>query len=202
MRRLCSSINDITLKKYILEDFLSKINSLTPNVNNKINYGFSKRKNFKMLNETKKIHLQKKDLTRENIVEFSILFIMIFYGGAIKKNVKSISTIEFSNPENEKLKIFLIDLIMSDKTEKEIENDVLKTYSSLAKSIIENSNLRMIVAKKNYDQIKELFEDFINDLLESQNKKKVESLENKLINNMEEKAYSELLKLKSQINRE
>ena len=26
MRKLCSSINDVTLKKYILEDFLSKIN--------------------------------------------------------------------------------------------------------------------------------------------------------------------------------
>ena len=93
-------------------------------------------------------------------------------------------------------------LLKSDKTEKEIENEVLKTHSSLVKSIIENSNLRMIINKKNYDQIKELFEDFTNDLLESQNKKKIESLENKLINNMEEKAYSELLKLKSQINRE
>ena len=70
------------------------------------------------------------------------------------------------------LKIFLIDLINSDKTEKEIENEVLKTHSSLVKSIIENSNLRMIINKKNYDQIKELFEDFTNDLLESQNKKK------------------------------
>ena len=87
-------------------------------------------------------------------------------------------------------------------TEKEIKNEVVKTYSSLYKTIIENSNLRMIVNKKNYDQIKELFDDFTNDLLESQNKKKIESLENKLINNMEEKAYSELLKLKSQINRE
>ena len=51
-----------------------------------------------MLNETKKIHIKKKDLTRENIVEFSILFIMIFYGGAVKNIVESISTIDFSNP--------------------------------------------------------------------------------------------------------
>ena len=28
MRKLCSSIKDNTLKKYILEDFLSKINNL------------------------------------------------------------------------------------------------------------------------------------------------------------------------------
>ena len=57
-----------------------------------------------MLNETKKIHMQKKDLTRENIIEFSILFIMIFYSAAVKNIVESISTIDFSNSENEKLK--------------------------------------------------------------------------------------------------
>ena len=42
----------------------------------------------------------------------------------------------------------------------------------------------------------------MNDLIEGQNKKKIESLERKLINNMEENAYSELLKLKNQINRD
>ena len=72
-------------RKYILEDFLTKVYKLTPNVNNKIYYNFTKRKNFKVLNETKKIHLQKKDLTRENLVEFSILFIkkksvLLLYG--------------------------------------------------------------------------------------------------------------------------
>ena len=202
MRKLCSLIQDNTLKKYILEDFLIKINKLTPNVNYKTNYGYSKRTNFKVLNETKKIHLQKKDLTRENLVEFSVLFIMIFFGGAIKNNIKKISEITFSNSDNEKLKIILIDLIKLNKTEKEIEKEALKVNSILVKSIIENSNLKLIVNKKNYDQIKELFDDFTNDLVESQNKKKIESLEKKLINNMEEKAFTELLKLKSQINRE
>tara|TARA_B100001057_G_scaffold498744_1_gene606883 strand:- start:1228 stop:3006 length:1779 start_codon:yes stop_codon:yes gene_type:complete len=202
MKKLCSSIKDNTLKKYILEDFLNKINNLTPNVNSKINYNFFKRKNFKVLDETKKIHLQKKDLTRENLVEFSILFIMIFHSGAVHNNVDSIATITFSNSDHDKLKKFLIDLIKLNKPEKEIENEAVKTYSILVKNIVENSNLKIIVSKKNYDQIRELFEDFTSDLIESQNRKKIESLEKKLINNMEEKAYSELLKLKSQINRE
>ena len=202
MRKLCSLIKDGTLKKYILEDFLSKINKLTPNVNFKISPRYSKRVNFKVLNETKKIHLQKKNLTRENFVEFSILFIMIFHGGAVSSNIESISSITFSNTENEKLKDILINLIKLNKTEKEIENEARKTNSTLVKNICENSNLKLIVNKKNYDQIKELFEDFTNDLLKSQNKKKIESLEKKLINNMEEKAFTELLKLKSQINRE
>ena len=47
MRKLCFSIKDDTLKKYILEDFLSKINKLTPNVNSKISYGFLKKKILK-----------------------------------------------------------------------------------------------------------------------------------------------------------
>ena len=127
---------------------------------------------------------------------------MIFYGGAINKDVETISNIIFTNAENEKLKNILIDLIRYDKTDKEIENEALKSNPELLKNILDNSNLKLIVNKKNYEQIKELFQDFINDLIESQNKKKIESLEKKLINNMEEKAYIELLKLKSQINRE
>ena len=202
MRKFCSSIKDNTLRKYILEDFLSKINKLTPNVNSKIDYNFSKRKNFRVLNETKKIHLQKKDFTRENLIEFSILYIMIFHGGAIKNHIDRISTIIFSYPDNEKLKNILINLIKKNKNEKELENEALKANSNLVKNIIENSNLKLIVNNKNYDQIKEIFEDFTNDLLENQSKKKIESLEKKLINNMEEKAFTELIKLKSQINRE
>ena len=127
---------------------------------------------------------------------------MIFYGGAIKSNIEIIIDTKFSSSDNENLKVFLIDLIKSNKTEKEVENEAIKFSSNLVKNIVENSNLRLILNKKNYEQIKELFEDFNNDLIESHNKKKIESLENKLINNMEEKAYSELLKLKSQINRE
>ena len=202
IRKLCFSIKDETIKKYILEDFLSKIYKLTPNLNSKLSYKYSKRATFKVLNKTKKIHLQKKDFTRENLIEFSILFIMVFYGGAIHNNIENISKITFSNSDNEKLKNFLIEEIKLDKTEKEIENEALKAFPDLVRKIIANSNLKMIVDKKSYDQIKELFEDFTNDLHESQNKKKIESLEKKLINNMEEKAYTELLRLKSQINRE
>ena len=126
----------------------------------------------------------------------------MFHGGAVQNNIKSLSEITFSNSDNENFKNYLIDLIESSKTEKEIENEALKNYPKLVQNIIVNSNLKMIVNKKNYDQIKELSDDFINDLIESQNRKKIESLEKKLINNMEEKAYSELLKLKSQLNRE
>tara|TARA_B100000282_G_C31273146_1_gene283112 strand:- start:88 stop:471 length:384 start_codon:yes stop_codon:yes gene_type:complete len=127
---------------------------------------------------------------------------MIFYGGAITKIIDRLAKITFNDTENESLKKTLIDTIKSGKSDKEIENAAIEVNSSLVKNVLENSNLRIIIFKKNYEQIKELFEDLTNDLIEMHNKKKIESLEKKLINNMEEKAYTELLKLKSQLNRE
>ena len=47
-----------------------------------------------------------------------------------------------------------------------------------------------------------LLDELINDHKEQCNLKKIESLEQKLINNLDENSYSELIKLKSQINRE
>ncbi len=201
IRKLCSTIKDSTLRKYILEDFLSKINNLTPNINFKFRSKDQKKLNRKILNETKKIHLQKKDLTRQNLIEYSILFIMIYYSGAIQKFIEKISTLKFSNEENENLKLNIISLLTQNKSEKDIEIETTKNNSTLIKKIYKNTNLKLIINKKNYDQITEVLKDLLEDLEEFDHLKRIESLEKKLINNMEEKAYSELIKLKSQINR-
>ena len=55
---------------------------------------------------------------------------------------------------------------------------------------------------KNDQQILELFDELVLDLREQNNLKKIESLEKKLINNLDENSYSELMRLKSQLNRE
>ena len=62
--------------------------------------------------------------------------------------------------------------------------------------------MKVVLNKKNYDQINEVFYDILTELENFENNKKLESLEKKLINNMDENVYSELLKLKSQINRD
>ena len=62
--------------------------------------------------------------------------------------------------------------------------------------------MKTVLNKKNYDQINEVFYDLLTELENFENNKKLESLEKKLINNMDENVYSELLKLKSQINRD
>ena len=60
----------------------------------------------------------------------------------------------------------------------------------------------MITANKNDQDILDLLVELIQDHKDQSNLRKIESLEQKLINNLDENSYSELIKLKSQLNRE
>ena len=55
---------------------------------------------------------------------------------------------------------------------------------------------------KNDDEILNLLDELLKDHKEQSNLRKIESLEQKLINNLDENSYSELIKLKSQLNRD
>ena len=70
------------LKKYVLEDFLEKIKKLTPIQTFKQNYNykkFNKKKDYQILKETKLLHQKRKNLSKTQIIEFSILFIILNY---------------------------------------------------------------------------------------------------------------------------
>ena len=202
IRRLCNQIQDKTLKKYILEDYLIKISKLTPLVNLNNKFKFSKKQNLKVLNETKKIHMQKKSFSRLNLLEMSILFIMLNYKNVVKSKIKKLIETNFETIENNNLKLNLINLYESNSPSKELKKSILEDNKNLIDKINKNINLQIILDKKNYKQIESVLEDLINDFDEIKNKEKIESLEKKLINNMEEGAYAELIELKSQLNRE
>ena len=51
-------------------------------------------------------------------------------------------------------------------------------------------------------EVSNLLDDLLQDHREQSNLRKIESLEQKLINNLDERSYSELIKLKSQLNRD
>ena len=81
IKKLSYSIQDETLKKYVLEDFLEKIKKLTPIQTSRQNYKFNpfkkKKELYQILKETKILHQKKKDLSKIQIIEFSILFIIL-----------------------------------------------------------------------------------------------------------------------------
>ena len=84
-KNLCQSIKDQTLKKYVLEHYLEKIRNLTPLQR----YGKRKKiNNYKILNETKKIAIAREHLTKEEIKEYSILYIMYNYSDIISPRIE------------------------------------------------------------------------------------------------------------------
>ena len=205
IKKLSYSIKDEILRKYVLEDFLEKIKQLTPNQNleqrNKY-FPFIKKKNFRVLKETKILHQKRKDLSKIQIIEFSILFLILNYYDIVSKKVTDLSKIEFLSDKNENFKNVIIKLISEGKDEKELKLKIENEYKKLLEEIKENSNIQLIANGKNDENIIEMLDELITDFKEQSNLKKIESLEKKLINNLDENSYSELIKLKSQLNRD
>ena len=83
-----------------------------------------------------------------------------------------------------------------------INSKINAGYNKIINEINENSNIQIITKNKTDLDIEELIDELIQDHKEQSNLRKIESLEQKLINNLDENSYSELIKLKSQLNRE
>ena len=205
IKKLSYSIKDEILKKYVLEDFLEKLNRLTPNQTYKKNNSFFNlkgKRNFQILKETKILHQKRKNLSKSQVIEFSILFLILNYFNISSKRLDELSTIEFVSEKNESLKKTIISSYSSDEDESSIIAKIEEDYKSLIKEIKENSNIQLIVNGKSDKEILILLDEFINDFREQNNLRKIESLEKKLLNNLDENSYSELIKLKSQLNRD
>ena len=205
IKSLSYSIQDEILRKYVLEDFLEKIKKLTPIQSSRHadRYAFyKKKKNYHILKETKLLHQKRKDLSKIQIIEFSILFIILNYFDTALKKLEDLSEIEFLSEKNESLKSLLITSLTDGKDKEDINIKIENDFGNTLKEINENSNIQIITANKTNQEVSELLEELIDEHREEGNLKKIESLEQKLINNLDENSYSELIKLKNQLNRE
>ena len=205
IKRLSYSIHDETLKKYVLEDFLEKIKRLTPIQTSRQNYKYTSYKNkkdFQILKETKILHQKRKDLSRIQILEFSILYIVLNYLEIGINKLEELSKIEFISEKNESLKNIIITSLTEGHDKNIIDTKVHTGHEKIIREINENSNVPIITKNKSNEEIVALLDELIEDYKEQSNLKKIESLEQKLINNLDENSYSELIKLKSQLNRE
>ena len=205
IKKLSYTIRDDTLKKYVLEDFLEKIKKLTPIQTSSRDYnyyGFKKKKDYRILKETKVLHQKKKDLSKIQIIEFSILFIILNHLEIASEKLEDLSKIEFISETNQSLKNDLISLISDGTDKKTIFSKINSSYKNTIKEINENSNIQIIARKKTLRDILDLLDELLQDHNDQGSLKKIESLEKKLINNLDESSYSELIKLKSQLNRD
>tara|TARA_B100000989_G_scaffold281962_1_gene246627 strand:- start:9 stop:791 length:783 start_codon:yes stop_codon:yes gene_type:complete len=205
IKKLSYSIRDETLKKYVLEDFLEKIKKLTPIQNATYNqkyFPFKKKKDYQILKETKILHQKKKNLSKIQIIEFSILFTVLNNLEIAKKKLENLAEIEFLAEKNESLKSVIISSLSEGNDKAVINSKISTAYDKIINEMNENSNIQMIIKNKTDEDISGLLDELIQDHKDQSNLRKIESLEQKLINNLDENSYSELVKLKSQLNRE
>ena len=205
IKSLSYTIQDETLKKYVLEDFLEKIRKLTPIQSSRQDYRFTpfkKKREYQILKETKILHHKRKDLSRVQIIEFSILFIILNYLEIASKKLEELSEIEFLSEKNESLKSEIINSLTEGNNKEDIISKIHIEYDEIIKEINENSNIQIITKNKNDIDVSNLLHELIQNYKEQSNLRKIESLEQKLINNLDENSYLELIKLKSQLNRD
>ena len=207
IKKFCYSIKDDTLRKYILEDFLEKIKNLTPIQNIKKPFkpfkpfkNYQKNQDFKILDETKILYKKKDQFTKEELKEYSVMFIMINYPNITMTKLQELSEIIFSSKENENFKKYILNYLSEDKDINEIKYS--EEHNNLLKKINNDLNLKNILIKKSEEEKVELLNDLLQDLKNLMHLKKIEFLEGKLAKNLDESSYSELIKLKSQINRD
>ena len=207
IKGLCFTIKDETLRKYILEDLLEKISNLTPIQNTQKNKSRFKNfkdfanKDFKILNETKLLHKQKGHLTKEQLKEYSILFLIINYPNSAKALIEELASTKLTNKECNNLKEEVISQLGDNQDQDQFKIKIDDKYKDLITEIKKNSNL-LNESNKKQNEIEETLKELLLDLKEMNHLKKIEFLEDKLAQNLDESSYSELIKLKNQLNRD
>ena len=202
IKSLCKNVNDKTLAKYFLDNFTQKINELTPNLNfNKRNF-FKFTKRLNPLQKTKDLQIQRDKFSEKELKEFSVLYLIINNFSLFSKHIELISEINFSNNLINEFKQKLIDQMLSENIiDKKIINleDFDKKYSDILKSVSSNAPVKIIVKNKSESEILAIFSEIISELKKLHLRSKIESLEDEVSLNLDEKLYSELLSLRNQL---
>ena len=202
IKSLCYQIKDEVLKKYILENFLEKLKNLSPMQNYKKTFIPYANRNSKILDETKTLYNKKNHFSKAEIKERSILYILLNYLDSARDNLKELLEIHFINEQHENLKQEIINFAKTDNILDKNKSEIEIKYKTLINDIEKDINFKNILLKKDFAEREETLTDLIKDLKEINHLKQIELLENKVAKNLDESSYSELIKLKSQLNRQ
>ena len=202
IKTLCNGLKDKTLAKYFLDNFLKRINELTPNLNFRRNYSSKFQKNTNALQQTKDVYKNRNKFEAMELKEFSILFLVLNNFHIFRKNIELISEIDFSKNIFNELKQKLIDYSLSENfsNKKTLSfNDFDGDFKDIINPINTNAPVKIIYKNKNEEEIISIFNEIIGEIKKISLSKKIESLEDKISLNLDEKLYSELLSLRNQL---
>ena len=202
IKDLCKSVQDKTLAKYYLENFIQRINELTPNLNyNKKNF-FKFKKTLNPLKETKDYYNKKNKFSEKELKEFSLLFLIINNLDIFRKNIELVSEMDFSSNLMLNFKKKLVDYLISEKffDKKKLDSsNFSKEYVEVINQINAHAPVKIITKNKNEDEIITMFNEISEEIKKIALRSKIEFLEDKVSANLDEKLYSELLSLRSQL---
>ena len=196
LRTIAATIKDEYIKKYVLEYFLERVFSLTPNVNNKKKFIPKKTRSLKL---TQKYFNESKSISQIEIKEFSLLYLILNNLKIFQENFHLIENIKLFTNENK----LVFDAVLSRlKNDGVFTIDELLIDSQLIDKIFKFASIKHILNnnQNNHDKIFDLLEEIMKDLKNYELELRIEGLESKFAKDLSESTFDEIRKLKKSKN--
>jgi len=196
LRAIAATIKDEYIKKYVLEYFLERVFSLTPNVNNKKKFIPKKTRSLKL---TQKYFNESKSISQIEIKEFSLLYLILNNLKIFQENFHLIENIKLFTNENK----LVFDAVLSRlKNDGAFTIDELLIDSQLIDKIFKFASIKHILNnnQNNNDKIFDLLEEIVRDLKNYELELRIEELESKFAKDLSESTFDEIRKLKKSQN--
>ena len=196
-------IKDSVVRKYTLEYFYDKLSQLTPITNfQKLDAKYIYK--VKPLSQTKEIIMKKKNYNELELKEFSILYIIINNLDMFEKKIELISELNLYSPlckefikkvvnflaqkDHDNLKFYELEFVKND-------------FSDLVSKVNQLAPIKFILERKNKeDYLLKIYEEMVKEISKFNISQKIEILEKKLIDDMNNETFQELVDLKNQVN--
>ena len=196
LRTIAATIKDEYIKKYVLEYFLERVFSLTPNVNNKKKFIPKKTRSLKL---TQKYFNESKFISQIEIKEFSLLYLILNNLKIFQENFHLIENIKLFTNEN---KLVFEAVLSRLKIDGVFTIDELLIDSQLIDKIFKFASIKHILNnnQNNHDKIFDLLEEIMKDLKNYELELRIEGLESKFAKDLSESTFDEIRKLKKSKN--
>jgi len=192
LRGITNTIKDEFIKKYILNFFLGEISQLTPNLSKGKQFAI---KHVYSLSSTKKIFNETKSLSKADLQEYSLLYLIINNLFFFKENMVLFENVEFITDQGKKI-FFEIKNYIEKNNEINIEN--LPIDKSLIEKINKFASIKHISnkVKKDHQKLLEIFDEMRKDLINLSIEMKISDLESKFSEDLNESTFNKIKELK------
>ena len=193
IRSIANTIKDEFIKKYVLEYFLEKINSLTPN-SNTIKRNFYTKK-AQSLKSTQKYFHETKTLSHIELKEYSFLYLIFSNLQIVQENFHLIENVKLFTKEN---KLIFENIFNRLANGGNFSIDEISVDKELIDKIFKLASIKHILSnyKNNNHKVLELLEEIIRDLKNYELEFRIEELESKFSKDLSESTFNEIRELK------